>query len=512
MTTPARLTPIDSGDAVDAHPHPAPAAPRLPAGPLPGLPVMLNAHDLSPTLPSPMPLRPADGGLKFIDVTGADAPAKPAGLGGRKRPARAGRGADVLRGIQDLQQLQKQTIAVLESVKGALDDIAQVLRSPEATRGMEKQQNAATLLTKGFAREALEQAQGAVALLPANPEAHLLLSLSLAAAGDYDASLAAARKGLALVDRRAHPLAIECGLLHAIAALGRGPEAVDRWAVIIDSLPLPVLFEQLGRIGACFPTDAMGGGPAVLDDLVNTRLVRDEEAARAAGGARRPRGGDGAVGLLPDEIPAGAVFAGLDGAKDFTLTCTHRAILAQIARRVQLVKDAGDAVKFLAECVVPLANRGLDRSAGALGRAAVKRLLAHKADAMTLHRALGKLQMAGATVAARELATLLDHWRRAGSRVRRARRGLQLAALLLAAGAGVLGWVYVGHGLAQYGDRAIWIGPGMIGAGALVGLATLFGRTWQVALPAGRGPLTAEELAYVKTAAVRQDVRGALGR
>src|ERR1043165_2256954 len=109
---------------------------------------------------------------------------------------------------------------------------------------MEKQQNAATLLSKGFAREAVEQAQGAVALLPANPESHLLLSLSLAADQQFEIALATARKGLALFDRRFHPLAIEAGLLHALAALGCGSEAVERWEVIIDALPLPVLFEH----------------------------------------------------------------------------------------------------------------------------------------------------------------------------------------------------------------------------------------------------------------------------
>src|SRR4029078_10988971 len=164
---------------------------------------------------------------------------------------------------------------------------------------MEKQQNAATLLSKGFAREAVEQAQGAVNLLPANPEAHLLLSLSLAVDQQFDSSLNAARKGLALFDRRSHPLAIEAGLLHALAALGCGTEAVARWTAIIDSLPLTIPFDHMRRIGACFPSEPAGGGDAILDELINRRLARDEQTIASEVPANRPR--VGRIAIRPHE-------------------------------------------------------------------------------------------------------------------------------------------------------------------------------------------------------------------
>ncbi len=136
---------------------PARSMPELPESsshsPLPSnLPVLVNARDFT------LPAITNEHALRFIDATAASAPASPRALGRKKES-----GGAVLRGIKDLQQLQKQTIAVLESVKGALDEIHQVLRSPEATRGMEKQQNAAMLLSKGFARDAVEQALGATA-------------------------------------------------------------------------------------------------------------------------------------------------------------------------------------------------------------------------------------------------------------------------------------------------------------------------------------------------------------
>ncbi len=324
------------------------------------LPAALSHQPAS--LPSPLNIRELMASdLRYVDATAetaAENAAQPGGLAKKDESV----GGAVLRGIQELQDLQQRTISVLEAVRGTLEDIGQVLRSPEATRGMEKQRNAAMLLAKGFVREAAEQAQGAAVLLPANPEAHLLLSLSLAADGQFEQSLTAARKGLALFDRRAHPLAIEAGLLHALAALGCGAEATERWAVIIDSLPLPVIFEQLSRIAACFPTQSAGGGAALLDELINRRLARDEQnLPEDEPKMRRPRLGK--IDLRPDEIPAATIFAGLDAAHDYALPNAHRAILGQAARRLQFVRESGDVLKFLTECVLPLGNRGLDKSA-----------------------------------------------------------------------------------------------------------------------------------------------------
>jgi hypothetical protein len=475
----------------------------------PSLPLILNARDM---------VLASD--LRFVDVP-ATAPA-PAPISPKKDRVR---GTAVLRGLKELQQLQKQTIAVLEAVKSSLDDIQQVLRSPEATRGMEKQHNAATLLAKGFAREAVEQAQGAVALLPANPESHLLLALSLAADQQYDVALATARKGLLLFDRRSHPLAIEAGLLHALAALGCGAEAVERWGTIIDALPLPVLFDHMGRIASCFPTEASGGGEATLDDLINRRLARDEQNLRHAAceraAATRPGSSGGKIELRPDEIPAPALFAGLDAARDFHLPNTHRAVLGQIARRLQLVRGpageggavggsesaCGEVIKFLTECVVPLGHRNLQRVTDALGRAALRRLYHLQADAMMLHRAMAKLQMAGSTAAVREVSTLLRFWRKTGNKVVRARRALNLSLVLMFAGLGFLAYVLWGMGalagqrpvitVLQYRVSALWIGPGVLAFGALVGVITLLGRTWEVPMPETRPPLRREELAYL---------------
>src|SRR5207244_1797514 len=76
----------------------------------------------------------------------------------------------------------------------------------------------------------------------------------------------------------------------------------------------------------------------------------------------------------------------------------------------------GAVIKFLTECVVPLGTRSLERTADSLGRAAVRKLHRLHADAMTLHRALAKLEMAGATTATRELRTTLYTWRRKGNK------------------------------------------------------------------------------------------------
>ena len=473
----------------------------------PSLPLIFDARDLAPA-----------NDPRFVDAIPA-APAAP--VVPKKDPPP--RGTAMLRGLKELQQLQKQTIAVLEAVKTSLDDIQQVLRSPEATRGMEKQQNAVTLLAKGFAHEAVEQAQGAVALLPANPESHLLLALSLAADQQFELALAATRKGLALFDRRFHALAIEAGLLHALSALGCGVEAVTRWAKIIDALPLPVLFDHLGRLAACFPTQAAGAGEQVLDDLVNRRLARDEQNLRPrpgqGGSATRAAKDTGKVALRPDEIPPAALFAGLDAAKTFHLPHTHRAILGQIARRLQLLRhagggtnstsetDGGNVIKFLTECVIPLGNRGLHRVTDALGRAALRRLYFLQADAMTLHRAMGKLEMAGSTGAVREVSTLLRLWRKTGNKVVRAGRALNVSAFFMLAGLGILAYVLWGMGAINgtfpiiivqgYPIQAIWIGPAVLALGALGGLIARMGRTWEVPMPANRVPLTGEELAYL---------------
>ena len=469
----------------------------------PGLPVVLNVRDL------------VASELRYVDAPAgpaqnADAPGALATKNKKESTAGA-----VLRGIKDLQDLQKQTIAVLDAVKGTLDDIGEVLRSPEATRGMEKQRNAAMLLSKGFVREAVEQSQGAVMLLPANPEAHLLLSLSLAADQQFDQSLHAARKGLALFDRRAHPLAIEAGLLHALASLGCGAEAVERWAVIIESLPLPVLFEQLTRVAACFPASAAGGGSAMLDDLINRRLARDEQNLSDQEAARRPRLGK--IDLRPDEIPAATVFAGVDAAHDYALPNTHRAILGQVARRLQFVRDVGDVLKFLTECAIPLGNRGLEKSTGALGRAAVKRLFRFQADAMTLHRAMGKLEMANCTVACHEIASVLNHWRIAGNKVARAKGLLWAASALLVAGLFEFAYIlFVGGAFSGAGPSftfgshripTVYVGPAIMTLGAVVGLVGLLHRTWDVERPHDRPPLTREERAYLNTTDVRRSLR-----
>src|SRR5262249_40132973 len=161
----------------------------------------------------------------------------------------------------------------------------------------------------------------------------------------------------------------------------------------------------------------------LLDDLINRRLAREEQTPILPQTRRERLRDSGSVQLRPDEMPAAALFAGLDAAHEHHLSNTHRAVLAQIARRLQLVANTtgngGDVVKFITECVLPLGNRGLERTAEALGRAAVKRLLKCHADVMTLHRALVKLEMAGAAVPAQEIAMLLNHWRLAGNRVKR---------------------------------------------------------------------------------------------
>ncbi|HVS71294.1 MAG TPA: hypothetical protein VHQ47_08575, partial [Phycisphaerae bacterium] len=429
---------------------------------------------------------PTSAPLKYIDAPGKS-----------PRPSRARtKDAPILRGLKDLQKLQQQTVAVLEAVKSALDDIGAVLRSPEATRGMEKQRNAAALLTKGFARDAVDQATGAVELLPANPEAHLLLALSLAADQQFDPALAATRKGLALFDRRQHPLAIEAGLLHALAALGAPAEAADRWASIIDALPLAVLLEHLPRIIACYPTDAP---PHQLDDLLVRRLNRPDPLAGAS-----PRAAFA-------QLPAPALLAGIDAAHDGIagggrLPETYRAILAQVARRLKAGAEASDVLRFFSECLVPLggANRpGREDSVAALARAGVKRLVRLHADAMLLHRAMAKLELAGADKSANDLARLLNHWRCDASTARRVRDSLLLAMGLGAAGTLFLALVVLAHGPVTL----VWIGPALMVAAMFTAAFALMVRTRHIELPANRPPLTPEELRYLRSPAVKASLK-----
>jgi hypothetical protein len=55
----------------------------------------------------------------------------------------------------------------------------------------------------------------------------------------------------------------------------------------------------------------------------------------------------------------------------------------------------------------------------------------------------------------------------------------------------------------------VWAGPMLIAVGGFTGVYALFGRTWHVALPEGRSPLTAEELRYLNTPAAKQSIRAA---
>jgi tetratricopeptide (TPR) repeat protein len=405
----------------------------------------------------------------------------------------------VVRGLKELQQLQKQTIAVLDAVRGNLEDIRQVLRSPEATRGMEKQQNAAALLAKGFAHEAALQAADAVALLPANPDAHLLLSLSLASNQQFDDALAATRKGLALFDRAAHPLAIEAGLLHALATLGHSAEAATRWQEIIERLPLPILFEHLPRIVNCFPVDAP---EELLDSQVARRIV-DE-----------PTG-------LKSQLQAADVMRGLDHTNEARLTKSHRAILARVATLAGKLDDPSDVIRFLTEYVLPLTDRGLKRSSAALGTQSVKKLLAHHADVLTLHRAMLKLEIGGCQKAERQLAEWLWHWRVESDAARRATHTWGLAMVCVALGfAGVIAPLYPNHTVVQQAiqNAPQWLarrtvqqvqigGAAMVCLGALLVLARMFGRNRPIDLPAGRAPLSREERTFLRRRSTRADIK-----
>lgn len=457
------------------------------------LPARENARGaIQPVTPihPPLPLKPvildaADAALAGVNTQKLkliDAP------GPRKKQSA------MVTGLRDLQQLQKQTIAVLEAVKGNLEDIRQVLRSPEATRGMEKQQNAAALLAKGFAAEAAAQARGAVEHLPANPEAHLLLSLSLAANQEFDEALAAARKGLLLFDRRQHPLAIEAGLLHALAALGHGAEAAARWQEIVEALPVPVLLEHIGRIAVCYPSQAPEGQ---LDGVLSRRITRDPDRQST-------------------EPPPASMFAGLDAARQHRLMETQRALLVRITLIAKRLREPAPIVRFLGDYVVGLAERGDQRAAAALAKRAVRHLLAAHADAPTLHRALLKLQLAGKCQAGIYVADLLAHWRHMGLQNRRANIALTISLLLLILGGALFGHAALGlHYLpaAPWGSirglplHPLFVGLAIVGVATLTALAVFLRRYPVVDLPMGRGALTADELRFLRSRAVRDSLR-----
>jgi hypothetical protein len=435
----------------------------------------------------------ADRALAALEHSKLKLTEQPENASGRKR------NSAVVTGLKDLQQLQKQTIAVLEAVKGNLEDIRQVLRSPEATRGMEKQQHAAALLAKGFATEAAAQARGAVELLPANPEDHLLLSLSLAANQEFDDSLAAARKGLALFDRRQHPLAIEAGLLHAIGALGHGAEAAQRWNEIIDALPLAVFLDHIGRIAVCYPSNAPEGQ---LDKVISRRILRDVESPVA-------------------DAPANCLFSGLDATKEHNLPLSQRGIQLRIAMHTRNIRETAEILRFLGDYVVALSERGHQRTADALSKRCVRRLLEAHADAPTLHRALLKLELADVGRPAEYLARLLAHWRAVGGTNRRRGIFLTASALVFFSGAALFG-----HAAAnlQFLPKGPWgsiagtaiqplhVSFAIMALGAVLSLGVLLRRTKPLELPFGRGSLRAEEIRFVRTREVKDTFRRILRR
>lgn len=473
-----------------------------------GLPVKREEEQIVPggslarragIAPSPPVLMNASDAAKNLKLT-----EEPAVKGGRKQ-------REVLKGLRDLQQLQKQTIAVLESVRDNLSDIQNVLRSPEATRGVEKQRNAAALLAKGFSRDAVVQARGAVDLLPANPEPHLLLSLALAADQQDDEALTIARRGLALFDARQHGMGIEAALLHAISSLGQSAEAADRWMQIIATLPLKVLLENLARIAVCYPIDC---DRAALDEALAARLTR---ALAELNDVRRAPN--------REEIEATTMLAALDAAHEHKLAATHRAVLVHVAQRAKLLREPTDSIRFLNDFVVPLGNRGLTRSATGLGRQTLKALMQARADAMTLHRAMQKLQLAGATMPTQQVSQLLWHWAQSGRAASRTRLGLSVGALLMVLGTSAGAWTsgYVPNvpmppigpwaidlGNTKFMLTAFHVSLGILCLGALVGVIALMQRCPHVELPNGRQSLTKEELAYLARRDVRWDIRSAL--
>jgi hypothetical protein len=392
--------------------------------------------------------------------------------------------AAVVTGLRDLQQLQKQTIAVLEAVKGNLEDIRQVLRSPEATRGMEKQQNAAALLARGFAAESSAQARGAVELLPANPDAHLLLSLALAANQEFDDSLGAARKGLALFDRRQHPLAIEAGLLHAIAALGHGAEAAQRWGEIIEGLPLAVLLDHIGRIAVCYPS-------AAPEDQLDKTLARKILSCDEREG----------------KISAALFLSGLDATTQHRLARSHRVIMIKIAGLSKSLAEPAEILRYLGDYVVPLAEREHGKTASALSKRAVKKLLAVHADAPTLYRALLKIELASARKPSRYLARLLAHWRSVGVRLRTRRTTLMFSMFFLLIGAGLFANTALKLQILPPAFDPIYIPFAVLGVGVAIALSTLFQRSLTIDLPHDRPNLSRSEIQFLRTREVKETLK-----
>jgi len=200
---------------------------------------------------------------------------------------------------------------------------------------------------------------------------------------------------------------------------------------------------------------------------------------------------------------------------------THRAILGQVAHRLQLARDPGDIMRFLSEFLLPLGNTELERTTEALARAAVKLLLNFHADAETLFRAMGKMQMAGAMSPAKNLAGFLNFWRVRGVKVRRARQQLWASVLLFAGGAVLLGYAVFALGafagknpvvaIAGYKVPWLWIGGDLIGVAGLIGLLALFNRSLNTPMPSGRSPLTTAELAFLRGSTVKRELRAILG-
>ncbi len=128
--------------------------------------------------------------------------------------------------------------------------------------------------------------------------------------------------------------------------------------------------------------------------------------------------------------------------------------------------------------------------------------------------------MAGCTVAANEIATLLHHWRMAGKKIARAKGLLALACGLFIAGIGIFAYVLFGldavsgavPAFSAGGVRipAIWIGPTVMALAGVAGFIGLLHRTWNLELPGERPPLSREERSYIGTAEVKQAIRAAL--
>jgi hypothetical protein len=211
------------------------------------------------------------------------------------------------------------------------------------------------------------------------------------------------------------------------------------------------------------------------------------------------------IDTLPMEIPASCLITALDASGEANLRKTRRAILRQIAYRLRDITSANEMVRFLTDCLVPLGNRGLDRATMSLARSAIRRMLQLHADAPTLHRAMVKLQMAGADTAAAEIANLLWRWRNAGNCAMRAK------GVLIAGGVsfvmGVVMLVCVLSGVA--GGLVVWSAV-LLGIGVLLGLLAGIISASDMSLPGNRGPLTADEIRFLRPMAMRMSLRDAM--